>query len=238
MNIANQVALVTGCSRGIGLALCKALLLRGVRHVYATSRNGGKPAGLDDDRVTSLRLDVTSEPQVKTVSALASDVNLLINNAGIMSIGAATDITSAQLTSEFATNCIGLSNVVRNFAPIIEQNGGGAIVNVLSISALASSPGLASYSASKAAAWSLTQAMQTSLSQRRIRVFAAFPGPVDTELARDFAVKKASARDVASAILDGVEAEEEEIFPDDMARQAAALWSSNPKQLQKQFALL
>lgn len=238
MNIAGQVALVTGSSRGIGLALCHALLSRGARHVYATSRAGKKPPCLDQSHVTPLRLDVTREAQLATVSALAHDVSLLINNAGIMSTGSMTEITSAQLSQELATNCIGLSNVVNNFAPVLERNGGGTIVNVLSISALASSPGLACYSASKAAAWSLTQAMRVTLGRRGIRVLAAFPGPVDTDLARGFAVKKARAADVADAILKGIEAEEEEIFPDDMARQSAAIWSSNPKKLQQHFALL
>ena len=133
---------------------------------------------------------------------------------------------------------MGLINVVRRFAPVIARNGGGVILNVLSVSALASSPTIGVYSASKAAAWSATQAMRARLAAKNIRVLAAFPGPVDTDMTRELQVAKTSAKDVAEAMLDGIEEGAEEIFPDPMSKQAGAIWQKSPKMLERQFAFL
>jgi short-subunit dehydrogenase len=156
----------------------------------------------------------------------------------VLTPGGIFEIDAAQIRQEIETNCMGLLNVVRHFAPVIERNGGGAILNVLSISALASSPSIGAYSASKAAAWSLTQAMRAELAAKNIRVLGAFPGPVDTDMTRELRVAKTSAKAVAEAMLDGIEEEAEEIFPDPVSRQAGAIWQKNPKLLERQFSHL
>lgn len=240
MTIQGAVALVTGANRGLGSALVDALVKRGVRHVYATSRDPrvSESSVGDDIRITKLRMDVTDDTAIANVARLASDVTLLINNAGVLTPGDPLDVAPTQISKELETNCVGLINVVRHFAPVIEQNGGGVILNVLSISALASSPSISVYSASKAAAWSLTQAMRATLAARRIRVLGAFPGPVDTGMTRDLQVPKARPEDVADAMLNGLERGEEDIFPDAMSKQASAIWHRSPKSLEQQFALL
>jgi short-subunit dehydrogenase len=183
-------------------------------------------------------MDVTDENGIATVAALTNDVTLLINNAGVLTPGDIFEAGPGQMQQEIETNCIGLLNVVRHFVPVIERNGGGTILNVLSISALASSPSIGIYSASKAAAWSLTQTMLARLAPKNISVLGAFPGPVDTAMTRDLKVEKAPAKIVADAILDGIEEEAEEIFPDPVSKQAGAIWQKSPKVLERQFSFL
>jgi short-subunit dehydrogenase len=241
MRLEGAVALVTGASRGIGLSLAEALAARGARHVYGTARKPDafrRSATLDQARFTLLRMDVTDESSVADVALLTNDVTLLINNAGILSHGDILQADRTTIRSEIETNCLGLVNVVRHFAPAIARNGGGVIMNVLSVSALASAPNLGVYAASKAAAWAATQAMRATLAPKNIRVLAAFPGPVDTDMSRSLEVRKAAPMDVAEGLLTGIEAEQEEIFPDDMAKQTGGVWRSNPKMLMRQFALL
>jgi len=239
MKIEGAVALVTGASRGIGLALVEALIARGASHVYATSRSPGVQNSADGcERLIPLRMDVTDETGILGVASLANDVTLLVNNAGVLTPGDIFDVSPAQFRREIETNCLGLINVARFFAPVIERNGGGAILNVLSASALANTPTIGVYSASKAAAWSSTQAMRAGLAAKNIRVLAAFPGPVDTDMTRDLQVLKASTKDVAEAMLEGIEQDMEEIFPDPMSRQAGAIWQKSPKLLERQFAFL
>ncbi|MDR3462474.1 MAG: SDR family NAD(P)-dependent oxidoreductase [Beijerinckiaceae bacterium] len=239
MRIEGAVALVTGASRGIGFALVEGLIARGVSHVYATARTPRVQNGPDGrDRLIPLRMDVTNEPGVLGVAALANDVTLLVNNAGMLTPGGVFDVEAAQIRREMETNCLGLINVARVFAPVIERNGGGVILNVLSISALANAPTIGVYSASKAAAWSATQAMRAELAAKNIQVLAAFPGPVDTDMTRKLQVVKTSAKDVAEAMLDGIEQGMPEIFPDPMSKQAGDIWQKNPKMLERQFAFL
>jgi len=237
MKIEGAVALVTGANGGIGRALVRALVERKVRHVYATTRSAAVDHP-DGHLVTSLRMDVTDTCAVSDVANLASDVTLLINNAGVLTKGEVLQASSDDIWNDLETNCLGLVTVVRRFADVLEGNGGGTILNVLSISALANSPSIGVYSASKAAAWSMTQAMRASLARRNIRVLGAFPGPVDTAMTRGMEARKADPKDVARAMLDGVEGDVEEIFPDAMSRQAGAIWGANPKLLERQFSSL
>jgi short-subunit dehydrogenase len=124
----------------------------------------------------------------------------------------------------------------RAFAPLIEGNGGGAVVNVLTVVALASMPGLGVYNASKAAAWSMTQSLRADLAKRKVQVYAVFPGPVDTDMARGIEMAKTSPADVARAVLDGVQAGTEDIFPDPMSQQVYAAWKADHKAVERQFA--
>jgi short-subunit dehydrogenase len=239
MRIQNATALVTGANRGIGRAVVKALLEAGVKKVYATARDINSltaVTALDATRVIPLQVDVSNANNIKALSNLAPDVNLLINNAGILSFGDILNIPVETIAQQFDINFYGTLNMVRTFVPIIEKNQGGAIVNLLTVVALASMPGISAYNASKAAAWSMTQSLRASVAQKGIAVYGVFPGPVDTDMAAEIAIAKTSPEDVALAIISGIEAEQEDIFPDPMSTQVYEAWRQNHKAVEKQFA--
>jgi NAD(P)-dependent dehydrogenase (short-subunit alcohol dehydrogenase family) len=236
MKIKDSVALVTGANRGIGKALTFALLSAGARKVYATSRSLGKLDGFPSDgRVVALRADVTDDAQVAALAKDARDVTLLINNAGVLDFGSVFEAPRAAFERNIGTNFYGLLAVSKAFAPVIEKNGGGAIVNLLTLVALASMPGLGVYNASKAAAWSLTQSMRAGLAAKGISVHGVFPGAVDTDMLAGVQMAKTSADDVAKAIVDGVSRSVEDIFPDPMSSSLYEAWRKDHKAVEKQF---
>ena len=241
MQIKNATALVTGANRGIGLALVKALLNSGAKRIYAGARDMKAleaVVALDRARVKPLRLDVTNMELVSAAAATASDVNLLINNAGILEFGSFIEVAADKVARQFATNFYGKLNMARAFAPVIEANGGGAIVNLLSLVALASMPGLSTYNASKAAAWSMTQSLRATLASKKIQVFGVFPGAVDTDMLAGVDMPKTRPADIASAIVSGIESGTEDIFPDPMSTQLYAAWKQDHKAIEKQFATM
>ncbi len=238
MQVSGSTALVTGANRGIGRALVAALLEAGAAKVYATARHPGDvvvPPGAEG-RVVALPLDITSAASIAAAAAQATDVTLLVNNAGVLDFGGALEISGDKLERNFAGNFFGPLNMARAFAPVLEANGGGAIVNTLTIVALASMPGLAGYNASKAAAWSMTQSLRAALAPKGIAVHAVFPGPVDTDMAAEITFPKTSAADVAKAIVDGVQEDHEDIFPDPMSAQVYEGWRQDHKAVERQFA--
>src|ERR1700681_2281216 len=239
LQIAGTTALVAGANRGIGRALVEALLERGAARVYATAR---RPEALGDlvarygERVVPLRLDVTRPSEVRGVAAQAGDVRLLINNAGIVAKfgGELTDagwITAAR--DEFEVNVLGALSLTQAFAPLLAGRAGAAIVNISSVAGLVAFPAVASYSASKAALHSLTQATRALLA---IHVAGVYPGPIDTDMARPFEMVKTAPEAAADAILDGLEDGREEIFPDPMAREVGERFLHDPKAVERQFA--
>ena len=241
MQIKNSTAFVTGANRGIGKALVEALLDAGARKVYAAARRLDSLDGVastDRKRVVPLRADVTDHAQIAALPADASDVTLLINNAGILDFGSILDTPLDTVAREFETNFYGKLVLARAFAPVIEKNGGGAIVNMLTLVALASMPGLGVYNASKAAAWSMTQSLRANLADKKIAVHGVFPGAVDTDMLASVEMPKTSADDVARTIIAGVDAGEEDIFPDPMSSQMYAAWKSDHKSVEKQFAAM
>jgi NAD(P)-dependent dehydrogenase (short-subunit alcohol dehydrogenase family) len=241
MKIQNATALVTGANRGIGYAFVDALLQAGVNKVYAIARdiNSLKAlTALDTSRVIPLQLDVSDPTLVNALPAQVSDVNLLINNAGILAFGSILDVPTETIVRQFNTNFYGSLNMARALVPVIEQNHGGAIVNVLSVVSLASMPALAAYNASKAAAWSMTQSLRASVAEKGITVHAVFPGPVDTAMAAEIEIDKTRPADIATAVLSGIEAEQEDIFPDPMSTQVYAAWKQDHKAVEKKFAAM
>ncbi len=227
------IALVTGTSRGLGRAFVDDLLRRGAAKVYAASRDGRPP--VEDSRVVALKLDITAAAQVRAAAAQARDVQLLVNNAGVLASFSVLDSPSEALRKDLDVNFHGVLEVVRAFAPALIANR-GAIANVLSVVSFASMPALGGYSASKAAAWSLTQSLRGELRAKGVRVHAVFPGPIDTDMIRAMAMPKTSAADVARAALDGVAAGEDDIAPDPMAASVRATFLADPRALEKQFA--
>src|ERR1700681_2023722 len=233
MIIANKVVLVTGANRGIGQALVEEALRRGAKRVYAGTR---QPLAHPDGRVTPLTLDVTSAAQIQAAAEKVGSLDILINNAGIALYDDLSD--RAALEQHLAVNLFGTYGVTQAFLPLLTQSR-GAIVNVLSNTALATLPIVPAYSISKAAAFSLSQSLRALLAGRGVRVHAVLAGPVDTEMSRGFEVPKASPESVARAIFDGVERGEEDIFPDPMSQTMAESWRSGAaKALERQFAAL
>ena len=240
--IKNTIALVTGANRGIGRALVDALLARGAAKVYATARSLDSLKELvasSGGRVVPLQLDVTNPEQVRAAAAAAGDVRLLINNAGVVKKfgGEFTDpqwIPASR--EEFETNVIGVLSVTQAFAPALTSRSGSAVVNLSSVAGLVNFPVITTYSASKAAAHSLTQAIRTQLTPHNVYVAGVYPGPIDTDMAREIDLEKISAEAAAHAILDGIEARREEIFPDPFSIQFGALYGRDPKAVEAQYA--
>jgi NAD(P)-dependent dehydrogenase (short-subunit alcohol dehydrogenase family) len=233
MTIAERAVLVTGANRGIGQALVEEALRRGANRVYAGTR---QPLDHPDERVTSLTMDVTDAAQIQAAVGKVDSLNLLINNAGL---GLYDDLSDrAALDQHLAVNLFGTYEVSQAFLPLLISSR-GAIVNVLSNTALAALPFIPAYSISKAAAFSLSQSMRALLAGQGVGVHVILAGPVDTEMSRDFDVPKASPESVARAIFDGVEKGEDEIFPDPRSATMAEGWRTGEvKAMERQNAAL
>lgn len=240
--IEGAVALVTGANRGIGRALTEALLTRGVRKVYATARDPEALRALRalrDERLVPLRLDVTDVDQIRAAVDAASDVELLFNNAGVVLVrGIADSAVVDQARREMEVNYFGPLQLLHRLAPTLARNGGGAVVNIGSAAGLTNVPLFPTYSASKAALHSLTQAARILLGPQGTSVFGVYAGPVDTDMVRGLALPKSSPLDVAFAILDGVEAGQEDIFPDPFAVDFGRQFAASPKASERQIAAM
>lgn len=233
MNIEGKTILVTGANRGIGQALVEEALRRGAARVYAGTRQALTHA---DERVTPLPLDVTSAAQAQAVAARIESLDILVNNAGIALYDNLTD--PSVLERHLAVNLYGPYNVIQALLPALTR-AKGAIVNNLSLMALAPIPVTPAYSVSKAAAFSLTQSLRALLAGRDVRVHAVLTGPTDTDMTRGFDIPKASPESVARAIFDAVENDEEDIFPDPMSQAMAESWLNGAaKALERQYATL
>jgi NAD(P)-dependent dehydrogenase (short-subunit alcohol dehydrogenase family) len=233
MRISNKAVLVTGGNRGIGQALVDEALRRGAARVYAGTR---RPLAHPDPRVTPVILDVTSASDIQAAAGQVGSLDILINNAGIALYDDLSD--RAALEQQLAVNLFGSYGVTTAFLPALTRSG-GAIVNNVSTMALAPLPLTPAYSISKAAAFSLTQSLRALLAGRGVRVHAVLTGPTDTDMTRGFDIPKASAESVARAIFDGVENDEEDIFPDPMSQSVAEGWRSGvAKALERQYAAI
>ena len=216
MKIDNAVALVTGANRGIGLAFTRSLLARGARRVYAGARD---PSTVKVPGVEPVRLDVTKPDEVTAVAARARDVTLLINNAGVGQIGGFLAPDSEESARRhLETNFFGMLRMSHAFAPVLAANGGGALLNVLSIASWINGGQLAAYAASKSAAWSLTNSLRHELAAQRTQVLALHMAFVDTDLARGLEGPKTSPEDIVKSALDGLEAGLDEVLADDRTR--------------------
>jgi NAD(P)-dependent dehydrogenase (short-subunit alcohol dehydrogenase family) len=234
MNIEGRCAVVTGANRGLGRSLVDALLERGAAKVYAAVRD---PATAPSDpRVVALRLDLLDRESIAAAAQFAGDATLLINNASTAVFAGPLDADPDAVRSEMTINYDGTYEVIRAFAGVLERNGGGAIVNVLSLLSLASTPPMTGYSASKAAAHSLTQALRPVLKAKRISVHGVYPGGIDTDMLAGIDAPKTAPDLVAAGVLDGLEADEEDIFPDPNAQAMAATWWSDPKAFERAFS--
>jgi len=216
MQISGSVALVTGANRGLGGAYTRELIRRGAAKVYGAARN---PAAVTEPGATPVRLDITDSGQVAEAARQCPDVSLLVNNAGVMKASTfidAPDLDAARL--EMETNYFGTLSVCRAFAPLLAANGGGAIVNMLSVASFYTNPFTASYGASKAAEWSLTNGIRTELHHHGTLVVAVHAAFIDTDMAAGIDAPKIGPESAARLALDAVESGEVEVLADERSR--------------------
>jgi NAD(P)-dependent dehydrogenase (short-subunit alcohol dehydrogenase family) len=231
MNIANKTVLITGANRGIGRALLDEALRRGAKKVYAGTRTALQIA---DNRITPLALDVTSVSQIQRAVNEVDTLDVLINNAGVAIYD---DLSNLDVIEQhLAVNFLGMLKVTHAFLPLLRRSK-GAIVNNLSLAALAAVPVIPAYSISKAAAFNMTQSLRALLAPQGVTVHAVVLGPIDTDMNRGFEIPKASPESAARGIFDGLQNGEEDIFPDPASQSIAEGWRTGAiKALERQFA--
>ena len=231
MTIADRAVLVTGANRGIGQALVEEALRRGAKRVYAGTR---QPLAHIDGRLRSLTLDVTNAEQIQAAVQRVESLDVLINNAGIALYDNLTNLDT--IGQHFAVNLFGMFNVTRAFLPLLKRSR-GAIVNNLSLVALAGLPVIPAYSISKAVAFNMTQSLRALLAGQGVTVHAVVLGPIDTDMNRGFDIPKASPESAARGIFDGLDKGEDDIFPDPASQSIAADWRTGAaKALERQVA--
>ncbi|MFC3502140.1 SDR family oxidoreductase [Micromonospora krabiensis] len=219
MKIAGSTALVTGANRGFGRHLAAELAGRGAT-VYAAAR---KPETIDLPGVTPIRLDITDPASVAAAAELANDVTLLVNNAGTDTHADLLDADHLdRVRLEMETHYFGTLGVVRAFAPVIAGNGGGSILNVLSVLSWISLPTSGAYSAAKAAEWAMTNALRGKLAEQNIRVAGLHVGYMDTDMAAHVTQPKSDPAEIAKIAVDAIEADAYEIVADEISRQVLA----------------
>lgn len=240
MNFSQHTALVTGANRGIGLALTQALLARGIKKVYAGSRNPANMPDLADPRLEVVTLDITDAHQVNAFAERASDVSLVINNAGIIAAGPFDGTPRAEVIRDMDTNYYGPLAVTQALIPTLKANASvgrpAALVNVASIGAFANLPVLGGYCASKAALLSMSQSLRIELAGDNIDVFTVNPGPIETDMTADSDFDKTAPEVAAQNTLDALERGELDIFPDPASEYMISVFKENYRGLEALFS--
>lgn len=234
-----KVVFISGANRGIGKALAIALLEKGAKKVYAGARN---PRSLNEivshygDRLIPVQLDVTDQSSINQAAKIAHDVQILINNAGVLRPGgffSKDAVPSFEI--QLNVNVWGLLNLSRAFIDTLKKNRPAAIINISSLAGLGNMPVIGTYSASKSAVHSITQGMRAELSSTPMLVIGVYPGPIDTDMTQGLELEKDSpenvAKDVIQALMDG----NEDVFPDLMSKQVGEHYGRNPKAIEKEF---
>jgi NAD(P)-dependent dehydrogenase (short-subunit alcohol dehydrogenase family) len=240
MEVSGAVVFVSGTSRGIGRALVPVLLEAGAAKVYAGARHVAQVADLVADgegSVEAVPLDITRAEQVATAAGLAKDTAILINNAGVnFNTGLLAAPSTDNARTEVEVNYLGTLAMMRAFAPVLKRNGGGAIVNLISILARVNLPIMGSLCASKAALFSATQGVRAELARQGTLVIGVMPGAVDTDMTRGLSIPKMSPREVGQAIVAALRAGTEDVYPGEMAQSVRAQVDADAKATEKQFA--
>ena len=229
MNIHGATALVTGANRGIGHHVAAQLVERGAK-VYATAR---RPESVDLDGVEVLALDIADPDAVAAAARVAGDVNLLVNNAGIGGGALLGDLRAVRAALE--VNFWGTLSMARAFAPVLAANGGGSIVNIASSASWFVFPGSSAYAVSKAAVWSMSNALRQELAGQGTLVTSVHLGAADTDMMKGYDVPKLDPADVARITLDGVEADAVEVVVDEFTKMVKASLSKDPREFDRQL---
>lgn len=232
MQIEGTVAMVTGANRGIGKAFAEALLDRGADKVYAAVRD---VTTVTDARFVPIQLDVTDPHRIATVARELADVQVIVNNAGIARPGFPLSASTDAARAELETNYLSLVAMTQAFAPVLKRNGGGAFVNVLSVLSWVALPQLSTYSASKAAAWSFTNAARTELAPQGTQVVGVYAGFVDTDLTAQLDTEKLRPAAVVASALEALAADEPEAIVDDFSRMVKASLNDDQRSLYPQL---
>ena len=226
MKLHNATVLITGANRGIGLAFAREALARGARKVYAGARD---PSSVTLPGVEPIALDVNNPEQVAAAARQCGDVTLVINNAGIADLsGFLAEGSIESMRRHMETNVIGLLRVSQAFAPVLAAQGGGALLNVLSISSWINSPMLAVYGASKSAAWAVTNGLRLELQGQGTQVLGLHMGFVDTDLTRGIEMPKSTPEDIVRRAFDGLESGAQEVLADEFTQQVKRGLSADP----------
>jgi NAD(P)-dependent dehydrogenase (short-subunit alcohol dehydrogenase family) len=234
VNVSGSTALVTGANRGLGRHLVAELLRQGAAKVYAGVRDPGAEGLRRDPRVQALRLDVTDQAVIDAAAEAAPDVTLLVNNAGVLGFGGVLDGDLALAERDLRTNYLGPLRMARAFLPALKAaRGEAAIVNVLTVIALAPVPAMAGYSASKAAAHSMTQALRAEVRGYGIEVIGAYPGGIDTDMLAGVEAVKADPELVAARIVAGIASGHPYVWPDDASAEAGKEYLGDPLRLEQ-----
>jgi len=244
MKIKDSVAFVTGSNRGIGKAYVTALLNNGAKKVYAGMRDISQFEAIaadwpeaHRDKVVPIIIDITNRGHIQSAANKLGDVTLLINNGGIAQfVGLIAADTLDAARQEMEVNYFGTLTVTRAFVPILQKNGGGAIVNICSVASLGNFPVLGSYSASKAALHSLTQGIRAELAAQGTEVYGVYPGPIETDMAKDFEMEKSPPEETAAGTLAAIEKGQQDIFVDAFAAQFHKDFRNDPKALEQQLS--
>jgi NAD(P)-dependent dehydrogenase (short-subunit alcohol dehydrogenase family) len=240
MNVQESVAFVTGANRGIGQAYVEALVQAGARRIYVAARSIDTlkdVVAIAPDRIIPIALDVTNLDQVTAAAQAAQDVTLLINNAGVLGSGGLFTPTSVETAQwEMTTNYFGTLSTVRAFAPILQGNGGGAIINMMSVVSVANAPVFSSYSASKAALHSLTEGIRAELAAQGTQVIGFYPGPVDTAMAEGVPMDKIAPIEVAKQALQAAKIGLDDVYPDPVSQSVFSAIADPLQAVENQFA--
>ncbi len=237
MDITNEIALVTGANRGIGRQFVLELLERGATKVYATARRP-ELLDFDDSRVVPLRLDLLENDSVIAAAAAATDVTILVNNAGIATGASLVTGELDEIRREMDTHFWGTLGVIRAFSPVLAANGGGAIVNILSALSWFAAPGTGSYAAAKAAEWNMTNGIRLELSGQNTLVQGVFLGAADTDITADYDGPRIDPREVPRHALDGVATGAIEVIVDEWSAMVKASLADDPVAFYSQMSEL
>lgn len=227
MQLNNEVVFISGANRGLGLAFAREALARGAKKVYAGAR---KPESVALAGVIPVKLDVTDETDIAAAARQCQDVTVLINNAGIAETGGfLSEGAEAMLLRQLEVNVLGPLRLTRAFAPVLANNGGGAVINVLSVASWLTGPLLATYAATKSTAWSLTNALRQELAAQHTHVLGLHAGFIDTDLTTGIEAPKATPQAIVTAAFDGLQQGAMQVLADDITKQVHQALSPHPQ---------